>query len=77
MSDGERVLEPVERSGDEPQMLARTLPGVPVLVSQDRYLAGLLAERHFGATVSILDDGFQHVQLERDVNVLLRSRPTT
>jgi tetraacyldisaccharide 4'-kinase len=73
VSDGERVLEPVTRSGDEPQVLARTLGGIPVLVSPDRYLAGSLAERQFGATVSLLDDGFQHVQLERDIDLLLVS----
>ena len=73
VSDGQRVLEPVSRSGDEPQLLARTLSGVPVLVCADRYVAGLFAERHFGVTVSILDDGFQHVQLERDVDLLLVS----
>lgn len=73
VSDRTRVLEPVTRSGDEPQLLARTLPGVPVLVCADRYLAGLLAEQQFGATVSILDDGFQHVQLERDIDLLLVS----
>jgi tetraacyldisaccharide 4'-kinase len=73
VSDGQRVLESVERSGDEPQMLARMLPGVPVLVGADRYLAGLFADRHFAATASILDDGFQHVQLERDVDLLVVS----
>ena len=73
VSDGQRVREPVSRSGDEPQLLARTLPGVPVLVCADRYIAGLFAERHFGVTVSILDDGFQHLRLERDVDLLLVS----
>ena len=73
VSDGERVLEPVERSGDEPQMLARALPGTPVLVSPDRYLAGRLAESRFGCTVHILDDGFQHLQLARTIDVLLIS----
>ncbi len=71
VSDLSRVIEPVERSGDEPQMLARGLPGVPVLVSPDRYLAGRLAERRFDATVLLLDDGFQHLQLARDVDLLL------
>ena len=71
VSDGDRVLEPVARSGDEPQMLARSLGGVPILVSVDRYLAGSFAERHFGTTVSLLDDGFQHVQLERDIDLLI------
>jgi tetraacyldisaccharide 4'-kinase len=73
VSDGQRVLESVERSGDEPQMLARMLTGVPVLVGADRYVAGVFAGRHFAATVSILDDGFQHVQLERDVDLVLVS----
>ena len=71
VSDGTRVLEPVERSGDEPQMLARKLPGVPVLVCPDRHLAGRLAESRFGATVLLLDDGFQHLQLARTVDLLL------
>jgi len=73
VSDGARVREPVSRSGDEPQLLARKLPGVPVLVSADRYIAGLFAEQHFHPTVSILDDGFQHLGLERDVDLLLVS----
>jgi tetraacyldisaccharide 4'-kinase len=72
-SDGDRVLEPVERTGDEPQMLARALKGVPVLVSPDRHVAGRLAERRFGCTVMLLDDGFQHLALGRDVDLLLVS----
>jgi tetraacyldisaccharide 4'-kinase len=52
-------------------MLARALSGIPILVSPDRYLAGSFAERRFGTTVSLLDDGFQHVQLERDIDLLL------
>jgi tetraacyldisaccharide 4'-kinase len=71
VSDGQTVLEPVERSGDEPQMLARALPNVPVLVCPDRYLAGRLAERQLQCTVLILDDGFQHLQLGRQVDVLV------
>jgi len=52
-------------------MLARALSGVPILVGANRYEAGLLAERRFGATVHLLDDGFQHVQLARTVDLLL------
>jgi tetraacyldisaccharide 4'-kinase len=74
VSDCERVLEPVARSGDEPQMLARALPGVPVLVGADRFTAGRIAERRFGCTVHLLDDGFQHFALHRDVDLLLVSR---
>jgi tetraacyldisaccharide 4'-kinase len=52
-------------------MLARQLPGVAVLVSHDRHLAGALAEARLGCTVHLLDDGFQHVRLVRDVDLLL------
>lgn len=72
-SDGRRVLQDTPATGDEPQMLARALAGVPVVVSSDRYLAGRLAERQFNCTVHLLDDGFQHVQLARDVDLLLMS----
>jgi tetraacyldisaccharide 4'-kinase len=47
---------------------------VPVLVSADRYLAGRLAEHRFGCSVHLLDDGFQHFQLERDVDLVVVSR---
>lgn len=73
VSDGERVLAPPAQSGDEPTMLAYTLPGVPVLVSRERYLAGRLAERRLACTVHLLDDGFQHLQLARDVDLLVVS----
>jgi tetraacyldisaccharide 4'-kinase len=64
----------LDRAGDEPLMLARQLPGASVLASSDRYLAGLLAEHHLGATVHVLDDGLQHLQLERDVDIVLIAR---
>ncbi len=72
--DGRRLRADLARAGDEPLLLARTLPGVAVLVCADRYLAGCLAERHLGATVHVLDDGFQHVQLARDVDLLIVDR---
>ncbi len=73
VSDREGVLAGVDRSGDEPLMLARHVPGAAVCVSPDRYLAGAVAERTLGCTVHILDDGFQHVQLARDLDVLVTS----
>jgi tetraacyldisaccharide 4'-kinase len=61
-----------EDFGDEPLLIARET-GVPVYVAAQRYLAGLLAESDRGDTpvVHLLDDGFQHRQLHRDVNILL------
>jgi tetraacyldisaccharide 4'-kinase len=70
VSDAAGVRAAVAVSGDEPQMLARQLPGVPVLVCPDRYLAGRLAERRFGATLHLLDDGFQHLRLRRDLDLV-------
>ena len=72
--DGTDIRADLDRAGDEPLMLARQLPGAVVLASEDRYLAGVLAERHFGATVHVLDDGFQHLQLDRDVDIVIVSR---
>jgi tetraacyldisaccharide 4'-kinase len=75
VSDGVRVVGCVAESGDEPLMLARALEGrgVAVVVGADRYVSGLLAENRLGATVHILDDGFQHAGLARDVDLLATS----
>ncbi|MBI2835539.1 MAG: tetraacyldisaccharide 4'-kinase [Acidobacteria bacterium] len=74
VADGAGVRADLRRSGDEPLMLARHLPGAAVLVSPDRYLAGTLAEHRLGCTVHLLDDGFQHVMLERNVDLLAVDR---
>jgi len=73
VSDGTTIRAGVYTSGDEPLMLARALPGVSVIVSASRYRAGRMAEAQFGATVHLLDDGFQHVQIDRDVDLLVVS----
>jgi tetraacyldisaccharide 4'-kinase len=70
-SDGQSIRADVRRAGDEPLMLARAVPGAAVVVSPDRYLAGRLAEFRLGCTVHLLDDGFQHLVLERDVDLLV------
>jgi tetraacyldisaccharide 4'-kinase len=60
-----------ERFGDEPLLIARAT-GVPVYVGASRYEAGLLAERELpGAAVHLLDDGFQHRQLARNVDIVV------
>ena len=63
--------------GDEPLLIARET-GVPVYVAAERYQAGLLAEAQHSASqqpgLHLLDDGFQHRQLARDVDILLLSR---
>ncbi len=56
--------------GDEPLLIARAL-GVPVIVGESRYRAGLAAERKFKPQLHLLDDAFQHRQLARDFDVVL------
>ncbi len=69
--DGSQVLLDPEVAGDEPVMMARRLGNVPVLVGPDRVRTGEYALKHFGATVLILDDGFQHLAVQRDLDILL------
>ncbi|MDE0829501.1 MAG: tetraacyldisaccharide 4'-kinase [Vicinamibacterales bacterium] len=68
-----RVVGRLTTAGDEPWMLAQSLDGVVVVVCPDRYLAGRLAETHLGATVHLLDDGFQHLPLQRGTDLLVVS----
>ncbi|MFY9570001.1 MAG: tetraacyldisaccharide 4'-kinase [Blastocatellia bacterium] len=57
--------------GDEPLMLARALPDVPIIVNKDRFEAGKWAEQHLASEVLVLDDAYQHLALARDLNILL------
>ncbi len=58
--------------GDEPRLLAEALPRVAVAVGEDRYAAGLCAIEALGAPpdVFVLDDGFSHLRLARDLDLL-------
>ena len=73
--DHERVRGELATSGDEPWMLAQSpaLEGAVVAVATDRFLAGHLAETHLGATVHLLDDGFQHLPLARGTDLVVVS----
>lgn len=73
VSDGQDLLADLARAGDEPLMLARSLPGVVVVVAPDRFLAGQLAETELEATVHVLDDGFQHLGLARALDLVIVS----
>jgi tetraacyldisaccharide 4'-kinase len=72
--DASGIRADLDRSGDEPLMLARALDGVAVLVSSSRFLAGRVAETQLGCTVHVLDDGFQHFDLHRDADLVIVSR---
>ena len=73
---GVMLVDPAGTSydfGDEPLLMARRL-GVPVIVGEDRYDAGLYAEKTFGPQLHLLDDGFQHRSLARDFDIVLVTR---
>jgi len=67
--DAARSPDPGE-VGDEPALLARALPRVPIIVCADRYRGGRRAEECFHVGAHVLDDGFQHRALARDVDLV-------
>ena len=74
VSDGAGLLLTAREVGDEPFLLARRLldvpGGVPVVVGRDRFRAGLWAMARFHPDSFVLDDGFQHLRLRKDVEVV-------
>jgi tetraacyldisaccharide 4'-kinase len=76
VSDGLSILCPLEEAGDEPFLMASRLlgtkekPGAMVIVGKDR-VAGAEKAVELGAQVIILDDGFQHLRLKRDLDIVL------
>ncbi|MDO8446297.1 MAG: tetraacyldisaccharide 4'-kinase [Deltaproteobacteria bacterium] len=71
VSDGNEIFLGPEEAGDEPYLLARRLKNIPVLVGTDRHELGRFALERFPLDVIVLDDGFQHIRLKRDLDVLL------
>ncbi|MCH7803141.1 MAG: tetraacyldisaccharide 4'-kinase [Acidobacteria bacterium] len=71
VSDVREVFCGPEECGDEPYLLARKLEGVPVVVGNSRYQAGRLLEDRYSNLIYLLDDGYQHIQLKRNLNILI------
>jgi tetraacyldisaccharide 4'-kinase len=70
VSDGREVFHGPAHVGDEPYLMGLR-SGVPVLVGRKRWKTGLEAVWRFGARVLIMDDGFQHRRVARDVDIVL------
>ena len=66
---GVRLMPPM--AADEAVLLAQALPGVPVLTGPDRILCIRVAVERFASEVVVLDDGFQHLQVRRDLDLVL------
>jgi len=71
VSDGKNLFLSPAEAGDEPCLLAASLPGLMVVMGSDRYRAGCLALQQLSPEIFILDDGFQHQRLARDLDILL------
>ena len=71
VSDGECMLASEREAGDEPRLLAERLRGVAAVISDaNRFAAGQWAMKELGSEVFVLDDGFQHLNLQRDLNIV-------
>jgi tetraacyldisaccharide 4'-kinase len=70
LSDGRRIFASWREGGDEPFMVARRFPEAGVLVGRDR-LASCRKALELGFDIVVLDDGFQHLRLHRDLDIVL------
>jgi tetraacyldisaccharide 4'-kinase len=71
VSDGQRVLVDETVGGDEPVLIGSKLRGAPVVAGSDRFRTALASHQQFGNDTVILDDGFQHIRLHRDLDIVL------
>jgi len=71
VSDGRSTMGDPALGGDEPILISRKVPGLPVVVGSDRYAAAREALSRFKPDIVVLDDGFQHIRLSRDLDIVL------
>ena len=71
VSTGDYNIKNWQLVGDEPALLAEKLPDIPLVVDENRYRGGFYITKHFNPDVIILDDGFQHRTLDRDLDIVL------
>jgi tetraacyldisaccharide 4'-kinase len=71
VSDTTEILMNADHAGDEPRLLAEKLPGMPVITGKKRSITGRFAIDSYGVDCLILDDGFQHMSLKRDIDLVL------
>lgn len=71
VTDGQNILMDVRQAGDEPFLLAEKMQGIPLVIGRDRFRTGQYAIEKYRSEILILDDGYQHLALKRDVNILL------
>ncbi|MCS6985546.1 MAG: tetraacyldisaccharide 4'-kinase [Leptospiraceae bacterium] len=71
LSNGQQLFLTPRESGDEAYLLAVNLRGIPVAVGRNRFASASKLQQDYGVNCFILDDGFQHYSLQRDVDIVL------
>ena len=71
VADGKKSLTTVQEAGDEALVIAQNLPQAIIAISKDRWKCGSWLERNFSIDLHLLDDGYQHLRLFRNFNLLL------
>ena len=71
VSDGRKILNSLNNSGDEPTLIAKKTNDIPIVVDNNRYRGGNYLISEYNPDIIILDDGFQHRSLKRDLDILL------
>ena len=71
VSDGKTNFKSWEAVGDEPALMAKNSEGIPILVDENRFRGGMLLFEKFKPDLILLDDGFQHRSLFRDLDIVL------
>lgn len=76
VSDGKQILAGIAEAGDEPLLMAQACEGIPVVVDRKKLNAARAAVERFAPDVIVVDDGFQHRQLHRDINIVMLDAAT-
>jgi tetraacyldisaccharide 4'-kinase len=76
VSDGQRLLANIQTAGDEPLLMAQACEGIPVIVDRRKKNAAVFAAKKFVPDIVMVDDGFQHRQLHRDIDVVMLDAST-
>jgi tetraacyldisaccharide 4'-kinase len=71
VSDGKQIFMSAQDAGDEPRMMAEQLPGVSIITGKKRAVTGKYAVSNYKPDVIILDDGFQHLAVKRELDIVL------
>jgi len=71
VSNGERILMIPEEAGDEPYLMVKQLPGIPLVVDRDKTRAAVALHTEFKPELIVIDDAFQHFRLARQVDIVL------